>query len=508
MNPALWLERAAQRYPDSPALLSGAEIVADYARFYARTLGLAGALRDVYGLGAGDHVAIFMSNRTEYLEVMYAAWAVGAAVVPINAKLHVREAAWIIGNAEAKLIVSAGTAADSLRSDPDLAGRPVIDVDGDGLDALCQSDPVPSPARLSQDDRAWIFYSSGTTGRPKGVIQTCGNIQAMTLAYFVDVDAADQTDAALYAAPMSHGAGCYNFVFTMRGARHVVPLSGGFDPAEIETLAPDIGNVCLFAAPTMVRRMVSQARLSGYKGDGLKTIVYGGGPMYVADIVEAVDVMGPRFVQIYGQAESPMTITALSRSLVADRTHPRWRTRLGSVGTAHSCVEVMIADQEGRELPRGEIGEILVRGATVMAGYWRNEEASRQALRGGWLWTGDMGAMDEDGFVTLHDRSKDMIISGGTNIYPREIEEVLLTHPAVAQVSVVGQADAEWGETVVAFVVPEAGFTQDEALLDAHCLAHIARFKRPKRYVFIDDLPKNAYGKVLKTELRQRLQAR
>ncbi len=506
MNPALWLERAARLNPDAPALLVGERVVADYAAFYDRARGLAGAFRDVYGIRPGDHVAIAMANRTEYLEAMYAAWTVGAAVVPVNAKLHAREIAWIIDNAGANLIVSAGAVLADLRPEPDIAGRQLIDVADDGFAALCGNRPVASPVRLRRDDRAWIFYSSGTTGRPKGVIQTCGNIQAMAQTYFIDVDPVTRADATLYAAPMSHGAGCYNFMFTMRAARHVVPASGGFDPAEIEALAPKISNVCLFAAPTMVRRMVSQARRSGYDGEGLKTVVYGGGPMYVADIIEAVEVMGPCFVQIYGQAESPMCITALSGTLIADRQHPRWRERLGSVGTAQSCVEVMIANAQGCEVPRGEIGEILVRGAPVMAGYWRNDDATREALRDGWLWTGDMGAMDEDGFVTLHDRSRDMIISGGSNIYPREIEEVLLVHPGVAQVSVVGQADPEWGETVVAFVVAEAGAAVAATALDAHCLANIARFKRPKRYVFVDDLPKNAYGKVLKTTLRGMLE--
>jgi long-chain acyl-CoA synthetase len=228
--------------------------------------------------------------------------------------------------------------------------------------------------------------------------------------------------------------------------------------------------------------------------------------MYLADIVEAVDVMGPRFCQIYGQGESPMAITALRRELVADRSHPRWRERLASVGTAQSCVEVRVGDEEGRALPAGEAGEVLVRGAPVMAGYWRNAEASASALRDGWLWTGDVGVLDREGFLTLKDRSKDVIISGGTNIYPREVEEALLTHPAVRETSVVGRPDPEWGEAVVAFVVKDAAVPVAEADLDRHCLDLIARFKRPKAYVFVDALPKNNYGKVLKTELRTMLE--
>ena len=203
-----------------------------------------------------------------------------------------------------------------------------------------------------------------------------------------------------------------------------------------------------------------------------------------------------------------MTITALPRETIADRSHPRWRERLASVGTAQSCVELRVAGEDGRSLPAGETGEILVRGASVMAGYWRNAAATVETLRGGWLWTGDMGALDDDGYLTLKDRSKDVIISGGSNIYPREIEEVLLRFPGVREVSVVGQAHPEWGEVVIAFVVRHADTVVESEALDGHCLDNIARFKRPKRYHFVDELPKNNYGKVLKTELRRMLEDR
>ncbi|MBW8640358.1 AMP-binding protein [Hoeflea sp. WL0058] len=505
MNVALWLKRAAQLYPHAPALLKGERVVATYEEFYRRAKGLAGALQTRYAIGEGDRVAIFMANATEYLEVMNAVWIAGATVAPINAKLHPREAAWIIENSGAKLIISAGKDLAGISKEATVAGLPLIDVNSDAYTGLYDADPVAEPLRQRHSNIAWLFYTSGTTGRPKGVMLTHGNILAMTLTYFNSVDDTSHSDCTLYAAPISHGAGCYSFAFTLRGARHIVPESGGFDPAEIVTLAPKLKQLCLFAAPTMVRRLVDHAKSVGYDGEGLKTVVYGGGPMYVADIIEAVDVLGPRFVQIYGQGESPMTITALSRELIVDRTHPRWRERLGSVGVAQTSVEVIVADEEGNELPHGEIGEILVYGTPVMKGYWENEAATRETIRDGWLRTGDIGTMDEDGFVTLHDRSKDMIISGGTNIYPREVEEALLTHASVAQVSVVGKPDPEWGETVVAFVVAEKGHTLDDAELDRHCLDQIARFKRPKQYVHLPDLPKNAYGKVLKTELRHML---
>jgi long-chain acyl-CoA synthetase len=263
--------------------------------------------------------------------------------------------------------------------------------------------------------------------------------------------------------------------------------------------------MAMFAAPTMVKRLVDHARTARPPLEGLKTVVYGGGPMYLADIQDAVGVIGQRFVQIYGQGESPMTITALSRRHHADVAHPRHAQRLASVGVAQSCVEVCVADDVDRPLPAGAPGEVLVRGDVVMKGYWRNAEATAAALRGGWLHTGDVGTLDADGFLTLLDRSKDLIISGGSNIYPREVEEVLLRHPGVHEVSVVGRPHPEWGEEVVAFVVCRAGATASPEELDRLCLGEIARFKRPKSYRFVDALPKNNYGKVLKTELRERL---
>jgi long-chain acyl-CoA synthetase len=189
----------------------------------------------------------------------------------------------------------------------------------------------------------------------------------------------------------------------------------------------------------------------------------------------------------------------------AERGHPRYRSRLASVGTPHSVVEVTIRDASGKVLPEGEIGEVCVRGDVVMAGYWRNPEATAAAVRSNWLWTGDMGVMDADGFLTLKDRSKDLIVTGGSNVYPREVEEVLLRHPAVAEAAVVGKPDPEWGESIVAFVVARGEAPPAEAL-DRLCLDHIARFKRPREYRFVQGLPKNNYGKVVKTELRAALE--
>lgn len=508
MNIAQLLARSATVHPTRPAIFLGSRCLVEYRGFANRSACIAGYLRETVGLATGDRVALFMSNCPAYLEVLYGIWWAGLVAVPVNAKLHPRELTFILGNAGAAcLFVDSALACQAvpLLGDVGCVKRTIV-ADSTAYADLLAAAPIALQHRLP-DDLAWLFYTSGTTGRPKGVMQTHRNLLAMTSCYFSDVDHVDANDAVVYAAPMSHGAGFYNFPHVLKAARHVVPESGGFDAGELVQLAQQVGGLSQFAAPTMVKRLVDHVAGGGADPTGFKTIVYGGGPMYTQDIQRALDVMGNRFVQIFGQGECPMCITALARAELADRANPRWLERIASVGVAQSLVEVRVADEHGGTLPTGETGEILARGDPVMSGYWRNAEATAKTLRDGWLWTGDLGCFDADGFLTLKDRSKDVIISGGSNIYPREVEEVLLKHPAVREVSVVGQPDAEWGEVVVAFVVCYDTATRPSPSdLDALCLANIARFKRPKQYHFIANLPKNNYGKVLKTELRNQIQ--
>ncbi len=501
-NLAHLLQRAARHHPALPAVARGDRPLHDFAALAGRVGRLARGLREGLGLAAESRVALVMRNCPQYLEVLLACWHAGLAPVPVNAKLHPRELEFIFQDtgAGACFVTAdlAGGVAEAVRA----AGGPVriVDVDSADYGRLFAEAPLPLQERDAAA-AAWIFYTSGTTGKPKGVILTQRNLTAATLAYFSDVDAIAPGDAILHAAPMSHGSGMYILPHLARGACQVIPESGAFEPAEIFSAAARWPGLSLFAAPTMVKRMVDWAAEKGADPAGLKTVVYGGGPMYVEDIKRAMAVLGNRFAQIYGQGESPMTITAMDKAAhaVADDA------MLASVGRPYLGVEVMVADADDRPLPAGEIGEILVRGDTVMAGYLNNPEATAKTLAGGWLHTGDVGCFDGRGYLTLKDRSKDLIISGGSNIYPREVEEVLLRHPGVAEVSVVGAPDPEWGEIVLAFVVRRPGSAVEEVDLDALCLDHIARFKRPKRYRFVGGLPKNATGKVLKTELRRAL---
>jgi long-chain acyl-CoA synthetase len=321
------------------------------------------------------------------------------------------------------------------------------------------------------------------------------NLAVMSLNYFADFDRIMPGDTILHAAPMSHGSGLWMLPHVAAGACNVVPESGGFEPDEIFRLMPRWPGLTMFAAPTMVRRLTAQA--SDADTANLKLVTYGGAPMYVADTLAALARFGPKLAQLYGQGESPMTITHLSRE-----DHAR-QELLGTAGVADSCVEVRVVDDDDRPLPAGEAGEIVCRGDTVMAGYWENAEATAATLKRGWLHTGDLGVFDAAGYLTLTGRSKDLIISGGSNVYPREVEEVLVRAPGVAEACVIGRPDPDWGEVVIAYIVAEPGARAEAAALDSFCLEHLARFKRPKAYRVVAELPKNAYGKVLKTELRE-----
>ena len=510
MNIARLLERIALADPSRPALYEGPRLVADHGALLGQVGRLAGALA-ARGLEPGERVALVLRNRAEYLQLLYAALWAGLVVVPINAKLHAREVEYIVGHSEAKLLLADAESAQGVEPPAGVERLDAPDWVAQVLGGSGSAAPAIDCVTRLPDDLAWLFYTSGTTGRPKGVMLTHRSLTTMALCFHTDVDAVDAADAVLYAAPFSHGAGIYTFPYMAAGARHVFPPSGGFEPAELLALAARFERLSLFAAPTMVHRLVEHVRAHGGDGRGLKTIVYGGGPMYVADLERAREYFGARFVQIYGQGESPMTITVLPRAVIEASAHPRWRERLASVGFRQAAVDVRVVDENDRPLPAGAIGEVVVRGDSVMKGYWRDPEASAQALRGGWLHTGDLGSLDDEGFLTLKDRSKDLVISGGSNIYPREVEEVLLRHPQLGEVAVIGVPDPEWGESVVAYIVPAAGVAVEiDALareLDLLCLEHIARFKRPKRYLAIDRLPKNNYGKVLKTELRARYAA-
>ena len=510
-NLASLLARAARRWPRFAALAFGAHPLQTYAALAERSGRLASSLL-ASGLRAGDRVAIVSQNARAYIEALFAIWWAGLVAVPVNAKLHPRELEFVISDSGAPLAFTDDHWSEAMAASTSQSLRAII-LGSSEYEALLSSDVAPI-APVIASAAAWLFYTSGTTGQPKGVVISHGNLYAMTACFLTDVETIAPGDAIVHAAPLSHGSGLYVLPHVARGAVNVIPESGGFDADETAALVNAWGRVLMFAAPTMVKRLIAAPALSNMRLDRLKCIVFGGGPMYVEDCKIAFEALGPRLAQIYGQGETPMTITAMDRATLADAIARHDDARIASVGVAQTGIEVRVADAAYRSLPSDETGEILVRGPTVMQGYWDNPEASARTLAGGWLHTGDLGAIDAEGFLTLKDRSKDLIISGGSNIYPREIEEVLLRHPDVAEVAVVGRRHDEWGEEVVACVVARCKLDDDDArrafeqALDAHCLDHIARFKRPRAYAFLRELPKNNTGKVLKTLLRERIAAR
>jgi long-chain acyl-CoA synthetase len=491
VNIAHLLLHSARRLPNRPALAVGERAVASYFDLSKRVLSLSSGLTSKFNLKTGDRVALAMKNCPQYWEVLFACWHAGLAAVPMNAKLHPKEFEYILGNSGAKVCFVTQDLEQALsffNQVISVSSPEYISIEAEEQQAF-NSKP---------DDPAWLFYTSGTTGVPKGAMLTHRNLLFATQAYFADIDKLAPGDAILHPAPLSHGSGLYGLPHFAAGALNVIPESGGFDAAEIFDLMDRWPNASFFAAPTMIVRLLASP--AARTPAGLKTITYGGAPMYVADSLRAIELFGPRLYQLFGQGESPMTITGLPQVFHQHRSH------LETCGFARTGVEVRIFDPEDRELPPGETGEIVTRSDCVMAGYWQNPEATAKALRGGWLHSGDVGSLDEQGFLTIRDRSKDLIISGGANIYPREIEEVLLRHPAVAECSVVGRPHPEWGEEVVAFVVLKISKIETQEL-DSLCLANIARFKRPRDYRFVAALPKNNYGKVLKTELREVLKS-
>ena len=504
MNIAHLLLGAAREFRDVTALAKGDAAYLSYRELWRKVSVMSTYLRARFGLAAGDRVAIAMTNCAEAIEAMYAIWHAGLCAVPMNAKLHAKEFAFILENSGAKLCFVtpdlAAAVAEAAREAPALLE--IVDVASQGYGRMEISDPS-TIAACEPTDPAWLFYTSGTTGRPKGATLSHRNLLAMTLNYYADVDRPSAGGSMVHVAPISHGSGLWNFPMVARGVTQVFPDSGKYEVPETVGLMNRWPDCSIFLAPTMVKRLVEHGAVGELRPGALRLVSYGGAPMYVSDLKRALDTLGDKSLcQLYGQGESPMTITHLSREMHALRQHPRWEQRLASAGLPDTCVEVRVVDEAGKTLPVGDVGEIIVKGDTVMSGYWDDPAATAKALRGGWLWTGDVGAFDEDGFLTLKDRSKDMIISGGSNIYPREIEDVLNLHPAVAECSVVGRPHPEWGEEVVAFVVARPGKTVAVAELDRLCLENIARFKRPKDYRFVDALPKNNYGKILKTELR------
>ena len=509
MNIGKLLTKSARTFPENLAIAYGAKELT-YAEFNARANRLANGLNKL-DVQQGDNVAVLMYNCPEMLESMFASFKMGCGTIPINFRLHPREFAYIINHSEAKAVIISPEFSEALidirddlpqvnyiisvseAQDPFLDYETVLSAESDQFE---EADVAP-------DDVAWLFYTSGTTGQPKGAMLTHRNLLGMTMNFYADMcPGFGPNDVALHAAPLSHGSGCYALPNIGKAAANVILEAKSFDPEQVLKTIERYRVTNMFAAPTMIKLLIDSPAADQYDHSSLKALNYGGAPMLVEDLTQAMEKLGPCLVQLYGQAESPMTITYLSHDDHVLDGDPDQMKRLASAGIPRTDVEVKVFDADDNELPPGEMGEIVTRSDLVMKGYWRDPEATAETLRNGWLHTGDMGYIDECGYLFLLDRSKDLIISGGENVYPREIEEVIVQHPAVREVAVIGVPDPVWGESIKAVVSLVPGREVTEMELIDFCTDHIARYKRPKSIDFVEELPKNNYGKILKRELR------
>lgn len=497
MNVAELLGASARRVPFAVALASGNQPTATYRDLAERVAGRAHTLTHRHGIGPGHQVAIYGSNSPEYLEFLFAIWWSGATAIPLSSMLHPREVVTLLADARASLCLVSTDKSGDLVSES--APCPVVE-----WTEMAVADQQNQPRVMDASDPAWIFYTSGTTGSPKGAVLTHGNLMAMTLAYLADIEPVDERSGLLHLALMSHAGGLFSLPFIARGARQVVPESCTADPAEAWSLLAGQSALSLFAPPVLLRRLIGAPEADSRAADQMGTVLVGAAPVLVNDLVTGVALFGPRIWNGYGQGETPCTITALDSKSIGDAVAASDLDLLRSVGYPRIGTQVRVVDNGDLELPDGEPGEIIVRGPTVMAGYWERSSDTAEALRGGWLHTGDIGVF-HNGALTLLDRSKDLVITGGANVYPREVEDILISHDAVADVAVIGVPDDEWGERVVAFVVPSLEGSVADTALDAYCLEHIARYKRPKEYHWVTILPRNGAGKVLKNELQATL---
>jgi len=489
------LGRRARSAPDRPALRFG-EVVRTYGELEARSDRLSCALRE-RGVGPGARVGIWMHNGIEMVETLFAIHKLGAVAVPLNFRLTASEIAFIVSDAglsgwvvdERLLTAGAGL---------ELEWTLVMNSEADSSyeHAIRQAGHSLEPASVQDDTAAFVMYTSGTTGRPKGAVLTHGNLVANTWSWTFEVGVR-RGDVYSAGFPLFHIGGLVGlYPFLLVGNCVVLQPSGGFDPdATLDLMGRSGTTICAYVPAQwqlIVERPSAAVRLSGQR-----RALWGGSPASRPLLERMVQTLPPdSVISTFGQTEVTANATFLGPEDAL--------RKLGSVGLPALTIEYRIVDASDEDVPEGEVGEIVYRGPTVMSEYLGRPDATREAFRGGWFHSGDLVRRDADGYLYVVDRKNDMIISGGENIYPAEVERVLVEHPAVLEVAVVGAPHPRWGETPVAFVVPALGAEVREEELLALCSSQLARYKHPSRLVVVDELPRNASGKVLKGTLRER----
>lgn len=500
MNAGYLITRSAHYFPERTAFVIDGQSIT-YRDLNQRVNKLANALLSL-GLKKGGRVGLLFHNSLAYLESYLALYKTGLVWVRLNARLHPSEIKGMIEDSGAQVLLhglefveKAEKIKGDLRWVIQKGKGPGIDYDG-----FLQkgSDREPS-VEVDLEDLSDLWYTSGTTGAPKGIMLTHRNILTCTQLLLCDVYDITQEDKLLTVGALSHAGSVRILPFIIRGATNY--LHTHFNPVKAFQEIQESHVTDLSTVPTMLIALMDHPERSKYDLSSIKRMTYAGSPTPVERIKEALSIFGPVLDQSYGQAESIITITHLPRHEHILNGNPERERRLASTGREYPGVQVRVVDEKDQILGPGEIGEVITRSDLVMHGYWNQPEKTREAIHGGWLHTGDIGYLDEGGYLFLVDRKHDKIITGGLNVYPREVEEILSAHPTVAQVAVFGVQDPFWGEAVTAAVVIREGFAFSEEELMDFCRQRLAGYKRPKRIHFVAELPKNLYGKVLRKEL-------
>jgi len=515
MNLGRLLADTARRLPDRTGLVWGDQSWT-WRQIDRRVNAVVAALKS-RGLGKGDRILVQARNSNQLFESLWASFKLGAVWVPCNFRLTPPEVAYLATSSGARAFIVEDAFPEHRAAveavSPELERVIAIGKPGNGAEAY--EDLVAEQIEgaedfieeVGYDDPCWFFYTSGTTGRPKAAVLTHGQMAFVINNHLADLmPGTGPEDSSLVVAPLSHGAGAHALPQVARGAKSVLLPGYGFDEEAAWRLVEEHRVTNMFTVPTILTRLVRHPAVDEYDHRALRYVIYAGAPMYREDQKEALGKLGHCLVQYFGLGEVTGNITVLPPALhsLDDDEMP-----VGSCGYARTGMEIAIKDPDGMRLAAGVKGEICVRGPAVFAGYYNNPEANSKALKDGWFHTGDLGYQDEAGFLYITGRASDMYISGGSNVYPREAEEVLLTHPAVAEVAIVGVPDTKWGESGVAVVVCEAdcGDTGPAELI-GYLDGKLAKYKWPRRVVFWDDLPKSGYGKVPKHLIRKELYAR
>jgi fatty-acyl-CoA synthase len=518
-NLAHFLTRNARRIPHRPAIVlaevDGTETVFDWATLDARVSALAAAMRDRFGLTAGRRLLVQSSNNNQITETMLACWRLGAVWTPANYRQGPEEVAYLAQKADVALMMCEGRfpehARASVEAAPQLSevlrvGPGEFGHDYEALIAEFMGADVPN-ADVDRDDPCWLFFTSGSTGRPKAVVLTHGQLGFTTVNHLNDLmPGTTEADVSLVVAPLSHGAGMHQLTQIAAGAVSVLLPSGRFDPSDAWRLVAAHGVTNMFTVPTIVKMLTEHPSVDLHDHSSLRFVIYAGAPMYREDQKFALRKLGKVLVQYFGLGEVTGAITVLRPSDHHLSDGPE--TRVGTCGIERTGLHVSIQDANGAMMPPGGTGEICVAGGAVCAGYYRDDVANGKAFRDGWFLTGDLGHLDAQGYLFITGRASDMYISGGSNVYPREIEELILTLPGVSEVAILGMPDRKWGEVGLAVVVTAPGAVVEEADIAALVASRLAKYKLPARYVFLDEMPKTGYGKITKKLVREELQAR